>query len=272
MIEGFINAVSVCGPGLDDWPRSRPILTGSQDYVWRETIPRMPSILPANERRRVGAAVRLALTIAQQAHEMADLAPGSIGSVFATSNGDGAVMHAVLQTLAADEAVSPTQFHNSVHNAAAGYWSIATGSHQPASCLAGHDATSAAALLKVLATVRATQQPQLLCIYEAPMPPPLDAKRPTYGLFGVGLVLAPQVSKTALAKVSVTYQPGFTTERDMPSLTALHALARGNPAAQLLPLLEALARNVATTFSLALLESSLRVTVQPWSPASESSS
>src|SRR5262249_48645485 len=107
MIEGFIDAISVCGPGLDGWPRSRPILAGLQEYIWRETLPAAPSILPANERRRVGAAVRLALTIAQQAHDMADLAPGSIGSLFATSNGDGAVMHAMLQTLAEGEPVSP---------------------------------------------------------------------------------------------------------------------------------------------------------------------
>lgn len=270
MIEGFINAISVCGPGLDGWPRSRPILAGLQEYVWRETLPAAPSILPANERRRVGAAVRLALTIAQQAHDMADLAPGSIGSVFATSNGDGAVMHAMLQTLAEGEPVSPTRFHNSVHNAAAGYWSIATGSHQPASCLAGHDATPAAALLKAMAAVRAMQRSQLLCIYEAPMPPPLDAKRPTTDAFGVGFVLAPQVSEPALARLSVTYQPGLPVERYVPSLPALHMLASGNPVAQLLPLLEALARNAPVTFSLPLLESSLQVRVQPWSPVSES--
>jgi Beta-ketoacyl synthase, N-terminal domain len=270
MIEGFIDAISVCGPGLDGWPGSRPILAGLQEYIWRETLPAAPRILPANERRRVGAAVRLALTIAQQAHDMADLAPGSIGSVFATSNGDGAVMHAMLQTLAEGEPVSPTRFHNSVHNAAAGYWSIATRSHQPASCLAGHDATPAAALLKVLATVRATQQSQLLCIYEAPMPSPLDAKRPTADAFGVGLVLAPLVSTRALAKLSVTYQPGFAAERNLPSLTALHMLACRNPVAQLLPLLEALARNASVTFNLPLLESSLQVRVQPWSPVSES--
>jgi hypothetical protein len=270
MIDGFINAVSVCGPGLEGWRHSRPILAGQQQYAWRETLPTAPSILPPNERRRVGAAVRLALTIAQQAHDMADLAPGSIGSVFATSNGDGAVMHAMLETLAAGEPVSPTRFHNSVHNAAAGYWSIATGSQQSASCLAGHDATPAAALLKVLATVRATQQPQLLCVYEAPMPPPLDAKRPTVDAFGVGLVLAPKVSETALARLCVTYRPGLAAERDALNLTALQVLARGNPAARLLPLLEALARNVSVTFSLALLESSLQVRVQPWSAVSES--
>jgi hypothetical protein len=269
MIEAFIHAVSVCGPGLEGWERSRPVFAGLQDYKQADALPAMPSILPPNERRRVGAAVRLALTVAQQAHEMADLVPGSIGSVFATSNGDGAVLHAILQNLAANEPVSPTQFHNSVHNAAAGYWSIATGSRQPTSCLAGHDATAAAALLKVMATVRVSQQPQLLCIYDAPMPPPLEDKRPTVGAFGVGLVLAPQAKASTLASLAVAYQPGIKSEHGMPSLTTLHALARGNPAARLLPLLEALARKVPAAFSLALLESSLEVRVQPWSPAGE---
>jgi hypothetical protein len=122
-----------------------------------------------------------------------------------------------------------------------------------------------------MATVRATQQPQLVCIYEAPMPPPLDAKRPTSGAFGVGLLLAPQAKRNTLARLSVCYQPGVAPNNSMPRLTALHSLARGNPAAQLLPLLEALARGAPVAFSLALLESSLRVTVQPCSRASESS-
>jgi Beta-ketoacyl synthase, N-terminal domain len=229
----------------------------------------MPSILPSNERRRVGAAVRLALTVAQQAHEMADLAPGSIGSIFATSNGNSAVMHAMLQTLAADEPVSPTQFHNSVHNAAAGYWSIATGSRQAASCLAGHDSTAAAALLKGLASVQTTRQPQLLCIYDTPMPPPLGAKRPIAGAFGVGLILGPEPKETALARISVRYQPGVIVERCTPILMELDTLVRGNPAALLLPLLEALARNIPANFSLALVESSVQIEVEPWSRADE---
>jgi hypothetical protein len=271
MIEGFIRAVSVSGPGLDGWDPSRRILAGLQEYTERGALPAMPSILPPNERRRAGAAVRLALTVAQQAHEMAGLAPGSIASVFATSNGDGAVLHAMLQTLAEDKPVSPTQFHNSVHNAAAGYWSIATGSNQPASCLAGYDATPAAALLKAMAAVQTTQEPQLLCIYEAPLPAPLDAKRPTLVPFGVGLVLAPHAKDTTLARLSVAYQPGIIGEHSMPSLRELHALARGNPAARLLPLLEALARNLPVTFSLAWLDSSLQVRVQPCSTANVSS-
>ena len=102
------------------------------------------------------------------------------------------------------------------------------------------------------------------------MPAPLNAKRPTSEAFGIGLVLAPQASETALARLCVTYQPGAPTERDATKLPALQSLARSNPAARLLPLLEALARNVPIAFSVPLLESSVQVTVQPWLPASKS--
>src|SRR3546814_15018794 len=44
--------------------------------------------------------------------------------------------------------VSPTDFHNSVHNAAAGYWGIGTGSRAPSTTLAGYDAAFALGLLE----------------------------------------------------------------------------------------------------------------------------
>ena len=83
---------------------------------------------------------------------------GPCAAVFGSSNGDAVVVHDILEALAsADRPVSPTQFHNSVHNAAAGYWTIATGSHQPATCLGCHDHTLAASLLKAVAEVEAEQ-------------------------------------------------------------------------------------------------------------------
>lgn len=264
MIQAFIRGVSVCGPGLDGWPASRPILAGEQDYVPRPVQPAMPSILAPNERRRAGAAVRLALVVAQQASDMAGMAPGGIPSLFSTSNGDGAVMHALLETLAANAPVSPTQFHNSVHNAAAGYWSIGTGSRQPASCLAGQDATAAAALLNAMAAVHVEQQPTLLCVYEVPMPQPLAACRPTIGSFGVGLVLAPQSARGTLARLAASYQPGVAApEQEMPRAGRWRELAAGNPAARLLRLLESLALGLADTFSLTLLDGHLEVRLEP---------
>ena len=153
-MEVFVRSVSVWGPGLQGWAASQPILRGAQDYVAGEASPPLPTLLSATERRRTGPVARLALSVAQQASEMAGIAPGAIPSVFATANGDGAVVHSILEALAAGEPVSPTQFHNSVHNTAAGYWSIATGSQQPTNCVACHDCTAAAALLKAVAEVR----------------------------------------------------------------------------------------------------------------------
>ena len=102
---------------------------------------------------------------------MAGLPPGAVRSVFGTSNGDGPVIHAILETLAGpDPQVSPTQFHNSVHNVAAGYWSIGAGSQEPAACLGCHDFTFAAALLKAAAEAAAERAPVLLCVYDAPLP------------------------------------------------------------------------------------------------------
>ena len=272
MIEAFIQGVGVCGPGFDGWDTSVAVLAGAQEYIQQETRLVPPAILPPNERRRTGTAVRLALSVAHQASEMAGIRPGSIASIFATSTGDGVVMHAILETLTAHGPVSPTQFHNSVHNAAAGYWSIGTGSRQPASCLAGHDATPAAALLKAIAAIHVEREPVLLCIYDSPLPPPLDTGHSMQSAFGVGLVLTPLPNEAALSRLSIMYSanpppPGSET----PHLPALQPLARSNTAARMLRLLETLARGAPDTLSLALLDGHVNVTLSPCSRACRSS-
>jgi len=263
-MQASILGVSLCGPGLDGWAASRPVLAGEQTYVPRPLQLAAPAILPPNERRRTGAAVRLALYLAEAASEMAGIGAGDIASLFATTNGDGVVMHAILETLAAGAPISPTQFHNSVHNAGAGYWSIATGSRQPTSCLSGHDATAVAALLKAVAAVEVEQQPLLLCVYEVPLAEPLASRRPTTGSFGVGLVLAPAAAERALARLSVSYHPdGIVADAGAPRAAAWRELAAGNPAARLLRLLESLALGTADRFAMSLLDGHVEVTLHP---------
>ena len=50
--------------------------------------------------------------------------------------------------------LSPTRFHNSVHNAPAGYWSIATQSREPSTSLCRDDESFQAALLEAAAASR----------------------------------------------------------------------------------------------------------------------
>ena len=266
-LDASIVGVSVWGPGLEGWAASQPILAGATPYEPHASPAPPPSILAATERRRTGPVVRLALAVAHEAALSSRLGPGSLRSVFGSSNGDGVVIGAILDALATardgERTVSPTAFHNSVHNAAAGYWAIATASQQPATCLGCHDWTWAAALLKAMADVAADGEPVLLCCYDHPLPPPLAALRPTTAGFGVGLVLAPPAAG-AQATIGVRYvsKPPCRGAH-VPRNPALHDLAAGNAAAQSLRLLESLALCVADEHAVAYLDGRLEISVRP---------
>lgn len=266
-LEACIIGVAVWGPGLEGWAASQPILAGAAPYEPRPSPPPPPAILASTERRRTGPVVRLALAVAHEAALSSGLLPGSLRSVFGSSNGDGVVVGGILEALATahdgERVVSPTAFHNSVHNAAAGYWSIATASQQPATCLGCHDWTWAAALLKAMADVAADGEPVLLCCYDHPLPPPLAALRPTTAAFGIGLVLAPPASDGAFATIRVGYgsEPP-APDASAPRNPALHALAAGNAIAQSLRLLESLALGVTDEHAVAYLDGRLDISIK----------
>lgn len=253
-MEAFVAGIGLRGPGLPGWQASRAVLTGSAPYAPAPIEVPPPTILAANERRRAGLVTRLALCVAQEAAEMSGLPPAALRSVFASGNGDGAVIHAILDALARpDGAVSPTQFHNSVHNAPAGYWSIGAGATQAATCLGCHDDSAAAGLLKAVAEARAERSPVLLCAYDVPPPPPLGACHRQDFPFGVALVLTPDRSAASLARLRVAYDAEPPPpDGHAPRHPALAALPGGNPVARLLCLLEAIAAPRAGRLSLAL--------------------
>ncbi|MBV1795605.1 beta-ketoacyl synthase chain length factor [Siccirubricoccus sp. G192] len=267
VLEANIIGVSVWGPGLEGWAASRPVLAGEAPYEPRPSPAPPPAVLPPTERRRTGPVARLALVVAQEAAAASGLPPASLRSVFASSNGDGVVVGGILDALATIPAesrpVSPTQFHNSVHNAAAGYWSIANASAEPATCLGLHDDTWAAGLLKAMAEVVADAEPVLLCAYDHPLPAPLDARRPTLAPFGLGLVLAPPGIGRPLARLAVRYEAMAGAAPPVPRIEGLRPLAAGNAAARALPLLEALARGGAASHFLPYGDGSLTVTLAP---------
>ena len=118
------DGVGVIGPGMPDWRTRRAPCCAASASTSRDRR-RSPTrrVLPANERRRAAASVRWALAAAQQAVSASGYAAGEVATVFATSGSDGETLHRICEALASPEReVSPTRFHNSVHNAAAGYW------------------------------------------------------------------------------------------------------------------------------------------------------
>nr|WP_321986418.1 beta-ketoacyl synthase chain length factor [uncultured Lichenicoccus sp.] len=261
----FLTGAAVRAPGLGAWEQALPVLADevALDPAAMLDLP-PPALLSANERRRSGLPVRLALAVCEEASRMAGCAPGALPGIFGSSNGDGAVVHDLLETLAGpDPQVSPTRFHNSVHNAVAGYWSIATGSSAPVTVLGCHDATFAAALLKAASECVAEATPVLLCLYDAPMRLPLGALRTTTIGLSAAFVLAPGPGPSALASLAVAFVADAVVPEPAPVAAALLELWRQNPVGRALVLLEAVARRRSAALAFAYGSGHVAVTVQP---------
>ena len=243
MIAAQIMGIGLLGPGLPNWDEGRRILAGSTGYAPAEVVPPAPANLSARERRRTSHAVRLALAVAQEAVGNASDNAKCLPTILGWAHGDGPVVHRLLEALATPERyVSPTDFHNSVHNVAVGYWTIASGSHQPCSSIAAGEATFPASLLKALAEVECEKRRALLISCGTPFPEPLNAVCPVGGSFGTALILAPADEKGGLARIMASYRANVSLTATLPETAELRPLWLTNAAARSVPLLECVAR------------------------------
>jgi hypothetical protein len=248
----FLSAIGLRGPGLEGWAASAPVLAGQAAYSVAPTVVPHPALLPANERRRAPQIVKLALGVGAEVFANAGIEPARCAAVFASSGGDGETIHDILSTLAGPvRELSPTRFHNSVHNVAAGYWGIATGARTPATSLCAHDGSFAAGLLEAGAQASASGEPVVLIAYDLPYPAPLDEVRPIGASFAVALLLSPIPAPRSLARVAIELG---RPPPDACTLPALDALRRTVPVARALPLLEAVARGGKASLALEYLD------------------
>ena len=239
-VAGYIGGIGVLGPGLPDWSAAAAVLSGERAYEPAPTVLPAPALLPAAERRRTGRVVKLALAVAAEASSRALKDPAHLASVFSSSGGDGHNCHEICQALATEaREISPTRFSNSVHNAAAGYWSIATRAIRESTVLCAFDASFAAGLLEALVQVTVDEAPLLLIAYDADYPEPMHAKRPIPDAFGAAFVLTAQREPGSLARIETSFGPGPADQLSEPQLEALRTSI---PAARCLPLLRQLAR------------------------------
>lgn len=239
-LAAWIEGIGLIAPGLPDWPTTRAVLRGEQPYVAAPSLLPAPALLPPAERRRASRIIKLTLAIGQEAaaHAAADVA--TLATVFSASGADGHNCHAICEQLASDDRqISPTRFHNSVHNAAAGYWGIATGAMAPCQVICAFDAGFGAGLLDALGQVVVDQQTTLLIAYDSEYPEPLHSKRPVPDVGGVALVLSPVRTERSLGRITVT--PG-TAPADRLADGELEARRIDIPALRCLPLLQKLAR------------------------------
>lgn len=254
MMRFYVEGIGLLGPGLAGWPASRGMLAGESPYVAAPTNLRASDMLPPAERRRAGVPIKLALAVGQEAFLHAGRDTKTTSMVFTSSGGDNDNVHAINGILAtAPREVSPTRFHNSVHNAAAGYWCIAAGTHEPSTSLCAYDASFAAGLLESATQVAVDDAAVVLIAYDHPYPEPLNAVCPIIAAFGMALILTPRRTEKSLATIEVDLVPGSGRETAMCD-AGLEALRCGVPAARGLPLLSALARGEAAQVCIAYLD------------------
>jgi hypothetical protein len=261
-LSAYIDGIGLLGPGLAGWPYFREVLSGGR--ALEPAAPQIPppTLLPPAERRRTGRVVNLALAVGLEATQQAAADAATLRSVFASSGGDGDNCHAICETLAsADRQLSPTRFHNSVHNVTAGYWSIATRDTEASTVISAYDASFAAGLLEALTQLAAEPADILVVAYDLDYPSPLREKRPIPAAFGVALLLRPARTARSLAGISVSIESAAAQSAARPDLEGMR---RSIPAARGLPLLELIARGESGSVALEYLQPlQLQVKVEP---------
>jgi hypothetical protein len=212
--------------GAPDWPTLRALLRG--EAGWRDDAPAKPAagILPPGERRRAPDSVLLAAEIAGQACAAAQREPANLPCVFASTHGELSITDYMCATLAsAPHELSPTKFHNSVHNAPAGYWTIAAQCTSGSSAVTGWHASFGAGLLEAAALAIADGTPVLFAAYDIGSSGPLAEMTRTTRAFGVALVLVPDGD--ALPRLSIGTRAAGAPAIPVPECVA--ELAQDNP-------------------------------------------
>ena len=192
--------------------------------------------IPPFLRRRTSQATQMAFSAAERALLQAQRMPERLPAVFASAGGEMQVTDTLCLELGKpDGMISPTAFHNSVHNTAAGYWSIARQCPEAATALAAGHETFAMALLEAWCLLESQGGEMLLVCYDEAWPeylaPPMGSPP-----FAAALVLAAGPVAGAAATIGRPYRG-----EPISLPPGLAALIENMPAAAAIPLLLALA-------------------------------
>ena len=250
-----IQGIGLLTAGLEGWRAGRAVLDGTAPFAPVAVPDPEAALLPPNERRRSSDCVRWAVHVAQEAIVQSGLDPREAPTVFASSGGEMGALDALCRTLAMpDRVISPTFFHQSVHNTAAGYWGIATTCQQSSTALSCYDDSFAVGLLEAITFVCVEQCPVLLVAYDLAVPAPLNEARQIATGFAVAFVLAPPLG-SSLACMHLRLEEAQQAGASSLQHTALERVRLDNPAARSLPLLRAIAAGASQRVILSLLDS-----------------
>ena len=247
-----LAGIGIWGEPFSNWEQFCAVARG--DSVEASAL-LQPELIPVRERRRAPQFVKMAVEVMDQACCMAEVDPSSVATVFASGMGDMLITDYMCRTLATmPRTVSPTKFHNSVHNAATGYWSIATASHSPANAVSGYDHSAAVALLE--GAIQAVEEdiPVLVAVQEIAAPVPFKSIYTGEHPLATALLLSP-VGQCAspVGQLSFEVVNGESSNGEITRIDGLDL--RGNFAAALVGLLLAIAASSDSRINLSISES-----------------
>ena len=237
-------SASIAGIGF--WTRGLPSWESACAYVDDGRLPDAapnrpsPQLLAPNERRRAPETVAVALEVALAACSAAARDPANLASVFTSTHGDLSITDYMCETLvSAPLTLSPTRFHNSVHNAAAGYWTIGAHAMAPATAISALEGSFGQGLLEALVQLATGTDAVLLVAYDSTATGPLAHVSRSEGLLGGALVLVRE-ALPGQPRLQASLREATPREGEAPG--SLADFAKGNAMAPMLPLFEALAR------------------------------
>lgn len=249
-IEFSVLGTGAWGNTFRNWAELIDVLRSGRETRHEEEGPK-PEIIPANERRRAPLPVRLAVETSWQAVQQSKVDAKDLASVFVSGLGDTQLTDYMCKVLASEnKALSPTKFHNSVHNAAAGYWTISTGCMQAANSVAGFQQSVPLCFMEALIQSVGEHRPLLLSFYDAPCSKALLELLHNDQPFAASLVIAPKQlginSNAPSFMANLVHEPNATIKQsssNFSSTKTLQDLFAVNPAAQILPFLKLLSDN-----------------------------
>ncbi|QFZ82266.1 hypothetical protein GFK26_05605 [Variovorax paradoxus] len=244
----YIEGPAFWTPTLPGWDAARAAFRGEGALSDPPAKRPSPQVLAPAERRRAPDTVALALEVAAAAIAGADRPAADVPCVFTSAHGDLSINDYMCSTLAGDpKMLSPTKFHNSVHNAAVGYWTIGTGCMAASNAVSAYEHSFASGLLEAAVQCAANQEPVLLVGYDTPTVGALTSVTDSRGLLAVAMVIAPVRTGRSVAALQWSLAPhGAAGDDAAATYTSLRSeaaksLVAINPMAQALGLFESLA-------------------------------
>ena len=133
------------------------------------------ALLSGPLRRRATGLTRVAVEVLHQAIRTADCEVSTIPILWATAHGEHTTAIKILDMMRSGEGkLSPTHFHNSVHNTASGYASIALGNCSPSTTVTGGVELVASTFLEAICHLETAAQDVAVVLADEPLLPPFE--------------------------------------------------------------------------------------------------